>query len=77
LTLIAAGSSSMSQICLTQGPAPTTTVSQSILPWSVTTDLTAPELSFMKPVTLTPVMILAPSRSALPASPCIEAVLFA
>jgi len=52
--------SSMSQICLTQGPAPTTTVSQSMLPWSVTTDLTAPELSFTKPVTLTPVMILAP-----------------
>ena len=77
LTLIAAGSSSMSQICLTQGPAPTTTVSQSMLPWSVTTDLTAPELSFTKPVTLTPVMILAPSRSALPARPCIEAVLFA
>src|SRR3979490_234176 len=69
LTLIAAGSSSMSQICLTQGPAPTTTVSQSMLPWSVTTDLTAPELSFTKPVTLTPVMILAPSRSALPARP--------
>src|SRR5882757_1039283 len=69
LTLIAAGSPSMSHTCLTQGPVPTTTNSQSILPWSVTTVLTAPEPSLTNPVTLTPVMIRTPSCSALPARP--------
>src|SRR5689334_19689937 len=69
LTLIAAGSPSMSQICFTHGPVPTTTQSQSMLPLSVTTVLTVPEPSLMKPVTLTPVMMRTPSCSALPARP--------
>src|SRR6267154_834291 len=77
LTVIAAGSSSMSQICLTQGPAPMTTQSQSTFPWSVTTVLTAPEVSLTKPVTLTPVMMRTPSYSALAARPPIEALMFA
>ena len=59
----------MSQICLIQGPAPTMTQSQSMSPLSVMTVLTAPLLSFLKPVTLTPVRILTASFSALRARP--------
>ncbi len=59
----------MSQICLTQGPAPTMTWSQPILPLSVTTAVTAPVASFSKPVTLTPVTMRTPSFSAFLARP--------
>ena len=44
-------------------PAATTTVSVSIVPWSVSTPVTAP-FAVVKPVTVTPSTIFAPAARA-------------
>ena len=64
------GSSSLSQKVFTHGPAPTTTCSQSIVPFDVSTPVTALLLlPLLNPVTSVPVIIFTPSASALSAIP--------
>src|SRR3972149_6833514 len=75
-TVIRLGSSSRFQILFTQGPAPTTTVSQAIIPWLVESPVTAPLLEpNSKPSTSTPDRTRTPSLLALAASPCMLALL--
>src|SRR5690606_13181212 len=78
LTEMAFGSSTISPNFRTQGPAPTTTVSQGMVPLLVMTPVTEPECEpYSKPLTSTPVAIRTPSASALPAKPYRDAVLLA
>src|SRR3990170_4205008 len=78
LTVIVLGSSSRFQTLFTQGPTPTTTVSQAILPWLVLSAMTAPEFEpNSKLCTSTPDRMRTPSASALAASPCMLALLLA
>ena len=70
------GSSNIFQKSLTHGPAPITTCSQSIVPLSVTTPVTALLLlPLLKPVTLTPLTILVPLLFAFTSNALIESLL--
>ena len=76
LTSTVLGKSNMFQKSLAQGPAPITTWSQSIVPWSVTTPVTALLLlPLLKPVTLTPLCTLTPPALALFSNALIESLL--
>src|SRR5712692_8701224 len=59
---------------LIHGPAPTTTFSAAIVPWSVRTAVTAPSFR-SKPVTSTPERMVTPSASTFATSPITDEIL--
>ena len=67
----------MAHCCRTQGPVATTTCSQAMDPRSVSTAVTAPEASRLKPLLASPATSWTPSASALARSPSSEAMLLA